>query len=537
MKKEIIIKITGMSCVMCSGAVTKALQNQQGVLECMVNFATGDASVKYDDELVSVNQLESIIIQTGFGVVKPEQELNEKELFYLQYHKNMVFSWVLTVPLMIMMLIHMLKIFKMPDSVHLVYTIIALIFTMIIFIFPGRKTFINAVKSIRNSSPSMDVLIALGCLSAYITGFLPGMFSKHSFVEIACMIMAIHLTGRYIEAKTKGKTSQAIRKLTELSAKSANILKDGNIIEIPINDLNLKDIMVIKPGEKIPTDGVITDGESHIDESMATGESMPIRRGTGQHVLGGTINGNGALQVEVTKIGKETFLAQMIKLVEQAQNTKVPIQAFADKVTGFFVPVVIFIAIISFLTHLIYPQIITTFSFTLPWTPLDLGRWVQALFAAISVLVIACPCALGLATPTAVMAGIGMGTKHGILYKNAEVLQIIQEAKTIVFDKTGTLTEGKPMVTDFEIFEHDDEILIIEAINSLEILSDHPLAKAIVDKTTQMLTGQTNYSHEAIETVKNFQAVSGKGVSGKIDNENWFIGSVKFLTENHIDIE
>ena len=533
MIKQEIIKVTGMSCVVCSGAVTKALLKLNGVQDCIVNFATGDANITYDDDLIKRGELEETIIQTGFGVMIPEisdnGELSEKETFYKDYYKNMCLSWVLTAPLMIMMIIHMFKIFKMPETVHLTYTSIALALTMVIFIIPGQKTFLNAIKSIRNSTPSMDVLIALGCISAYITGFLPGMFGKHSFVEIACMIMAIHLTGRYIEAKTKGKTSQAIRKLTELGAKSANVLKNGNIIEVKINELSLKDVMVIKPGEKVPTDGMITDGESYIDESMATGEPMPVRKGMGANIIGGTVNGNGVLQAEVTKVGKETFLSQMIKLVEQAQNTKVPIQTFADKVTGVFVPIVISIAIITFFVHLFFPDIRSLFPFTPPWLKIEMEMqvWVQALFAAISVLVIACPCALGLATPTAVMAGIGLGTKHGILYKNAEVLQIIQYAKTIIFDKTGTLTEGKPVVTDFEIF-NEDELVIRKAICSLEILSDHPLAKAMVNHTMS--------NNTAIQKINDYHSFSGKGISGNIENDKWLIGSVKLVEEYNIDI-
>ncbi|MDD4156371.1 MAG: heavy metal translocating P-type ATPase [Candidatus Cloacimonetes bacterium] len=530
MIKEEIIKVTGMTCAVCSGTVEKTLKKTSGIFDTTVNFATGEARVKFDTDIINLNDIHHVIKKTGYGVKEnTEKDLTDKENFYKDYFKKMIFAWIFSAPLMIVMMITMT--FGMPHNLHHLYNWVAIIFTLIVFIFPARNTFISAFKSIKNLAPTMDVLIALGSISALITGLLPGMSDKHSFIEIASMIIAIHLTGRYIEAKTKGKTSEAIRKLMELGAKAALIIKNKQTIEIPVSDLQINDIMLIKPGAKIPTDGTIIDGESFIDESMATGESMPVKKTINNTVLGATINGSGILKVKVSKIGKDTFLSQMISLVEHAQNTKVTVQAFADKITGIFVPIVLLIALLSFIIHLLFPEvrnsILDILPFSLPWISNDLPVLIQAIFSAISVLVIACPCALGLATPTAIMAGIGLGTKHGIIIKNGEAVQLINKIKTIIFDKTGTLTEGKPIVTDMIIIDNEQKIDTLKAVYSLESLSNHPLAQAIINKLNM-------YEFET-KKVTNFQNIDGKGITGSVDNEIWYIGNQNLLTENNID--
>ena len=539
MNKTETIKITGMSCAACSAALSKALSRADGVIESNVNFATAMAKITFDTEITSLVDIEKIVTRTGFGIDKnTEKELSDKEYFYIHYQKKMIISWLFAGPLMIAMMLCMLLDMHLPSF----YSWIAIVFSLLVFILPGRDTFKSAYKSTINLTFNMDVLIALGAIAAFGSGVLPGMIGKHSFIEIGSMIMAIHLTGRYIEAKTKGKTSEAIRKLMQLGAKSASILKDGNIIEIPISELQLKDIMVIKPGAKIPTDGIVVSGESFIDESMATGESMPVRKTEGHSVLGATINGTGSLEVEVTKLGKDTFLSQMISLVEHAQNTKVPVQAFADKVTSYFVPIVILISICSFIAHYLLPELRHITGSFLPFRMFgmhsEMSPVIQALFASISVLVIACPCALGLATPTSVMAGIGLGTKHGILFRNGEAVQIIKKAKTIIFDKTGTLTEGKPVVTDLEIMNKENEQYTLNAIYALEKLSEHPLAQAIINKLSaeEWIMDNGKWKMEGIE------AVGGKGVKGLLkgstdETVEWRIGSYNYMKESNVDLQ
>lgn len=533
MKKEIIIKVGGMSCVVCSAAVEKAIHKLCGISACTVNFASGDAKVTFDDALSSREIIEQAIIDAGFDVIKQAELEVSDDTTYLIDKKNMVVGWIFTAPLMIIMLYCMVSSFPaMPKSFMQAYHIVAIAFSLVVFILPGKKTIMSAIKSTRNLAPNMDVLITLGGGAAFLTAFLPGMWGHHSFVEIGAMIFAIHLTGRYIENKTKGKTSEAIRKLIELGAKSAHTLRDGQIVEVSISDINLGEILVIKPGSKVPTDAVIIDGDSYIDESMATGESMPVYKKKGDHILGGTINGNGSLQAQVTKVGKDTFLSQMIQLIEHAQNTKVPVQAYADKVTGFFVPFIILMAIITFLVHLMFPylreDIVGVLPINIPWMLSGVDSWVQALFCAITVLVIACPCALGLATPTAIMAGLGLGTKYGILIRNGEAVETIKSAKTIIFDKTGTLTLGKPMVTDLLVFSENERDIIFQGIYTLESLSDHPLAKAIVGKLAS--------DSLQMAQVTDFQSISGKGITGTINGESWLLGSINFMRESGADI-
>ena len=351
------------------------------------------------------------------------------------------------------------------------------------------------------------------------------------------MIMGFHLTGRYVEAKARGKASQEIRKLLELGAKNATVVRnwsprgdssESKEIEIPISEVNVGDVMIVKPGEKIPTDGVVVKGESAIDESMVTGESLPVDKNKNDTVIGATVNQDGILYIKATKIGKDTFLANVIKLVEEAQGSKVPIQEFADKITAYFVPVVILISILTFITWIIFPnfmQNIAGFFSFLPWINFSVGNVALALFAAIAVLVIACPCALGLATPTALMVGSGMGAKRGILIRKGEAIQTMKEIKTIVFDKTGTITKGKPEVR--EIYSKVKESYLLETAASLEKLSEHPLSKAVVVKA-----GLKRYKN-----VNSFKILRGRGVEGKIGAKNIVIGNTALMNERMIALK
>jgi len=378
----------------------------------------------------------------------------------------------------------------------------------VVFIF-GWSTIKSGLKGFYNFYFSMDSLIALGTVIAYLTGF----FSYFNFVDdysgVASMIMAIFITGKFIETKAKGKASEEIRKLLELGAKKARILKgdkENEEIEIDISEISIGDIMVIKPGEKIPTDGIVFKGESSVDESMVSGESLPVEKTKGSNVIGATINQDGILYVKATKIGKDTFLAHIIELVEQAQTTKIPIQKLADKITNIFVPSIIITAVLSFIGWWIFA-----------------GELSLALGVGIAVLVIACPCSLGLAVPIALMVGSGIGAKNGILIRKGEAIQTMKNVKTIIFDKTGTITKGKPEVSD--IYSKVRENYLLEIAGNLEKLSEHPIARAIVEKAKL----------KRYKKVTSFKVLRGRGVEGKIGNKNIVIGNTMLMKEKQID--
>jgi Cu+-exporting ATPase len=377
----------------------------------------------------------------------------------------------------------------------------------------------------------MDVLIAMGTGAAFVTG--PAVFFTPiaNYAGVAAMIMAFHLTGRYIEETAKGRASQAIRKLLELGAKTATIIENGNEKEVAIEDVQPGDVMLIKPGEKIPTDGEIVEGKTTVDESMATGESMPVKRAEGDEVIGATVNQNGLIKVKATKVGKDTFLSQVVKMVEEAQGTKVPIQEFADKITGIFVPTVLIIATLTFISWLLFPDTLREVGFWaqsfLPWVDPTLGTLTLAIFATIAVLVIACPCALGLATPTALMVGSGIGAENGVLIRKGEAIQTMKDVHTIVFDKTGTITKGKPEITDIIASADSSEQVLLQLAASVEAGSEHPLGEAIV-------RGAKDREIE-IKEIKNFNSVIGKGVKAEVEGKEVLVGSRKLMESAGID--
>lgn len=377
----------------------------------------------------------------------------------------------------------------------------------------------------------MDTLITMGSLIPYFLSMLGFWFPVTTFVEMAATIMALHLVGRYLETKAKGRASQAIKKLIAMEAKNARIIEDGDEKEVPVKELKIGDVMLIKPGEKIPTDGVVVSGSSTVDESMATGESMPVERGEGDEVIGSTINQQGSLRVRVTKVGKDTFLSQVISMVEQAQGSKVPIQEFADKVTGYFVPAVIIIAVAASISWMLFPEfhisIVEYFSF--PWSNTDVPLFTLAILATTAVLVISCPCALGLATPTALMVGSGRGAERGILIRSGEAIQTMKDVKVIAFDKTGTITQGRPQVTDVlpSDSSSSEEVLLYAA--SLESVSEHPLASAIMQKAEE--------SGVSRKEVQDFESITGKGVKGHIGDHEIIVGNRKILSMFNVDYQ
>ncbi|TVQ07222.1 MAG: copper-translocating P-type ATPase, partial [Balneolaceae bacterium] len=439
----------------------------------------------------------------------------------------MTFSWVVTLPLMVWMFVDMVL------GVHLAphhWMELAMTAGAGYVIFgPGLATIISAVKSARNLSPNMDVLIALGTLASLTTGFVTlghelGLYDIrfYSFAGIAAMIMAFHLTGRYIETKARGRASEAITKLLTLEAKSARIIKNGLEEEIPIGDLRVEDIMIVRPGEKIPADGIVVEGRGSVDESMVTGEPMPVVKEKENEVIGGTINTEGSIRVKVKETGENSFLNRVIKLVEEAQGSKIPIQDFADRVTAVFVPVILLLAILTFTAWIIFPEILRPLLFFaepfIPWILTDLDVVSQAFFAALAVLVIACPCALGLATPTALMVGSGMGAENGILIKKGEAIQLLQEVTTFVFDKTGTLTKGEPEVSEWITF-NGDEVELKRLVASVENLSEHPVSVAL-----------KKYSDsEKYYDVELFESFTGMGVKGIVNGKSVLAGNYDLI--------
>jgi Cu+-exporting ATPase len=445
----------------------------------------------------------------------------------------MVKSWAVTAPLMIWMFIEMVLGYHISSPV-IMETVMVLGAGYTLF-GPGYDTLKSALISSRNLTPNMDVLIALGTFASLATGlvslgYLLGLLASpfYSFAGIAAMIMAFHLTGRYIEVKARGRASEAITKLLTLEAKTARIIVNGLEKEIPADELRRDDIMIIRPGEKIPTDGFVVDGKSSVDESMVTGESMPALRSVGEKVVGGTINIEGTIRVKASEVGEDTFLNRVIRMVEEAQGSKIPIQDFADRITAIFVPVILLLTLVTFTVWVLFPEtlrpvLIWADSF-IPWIITDLEPVSQAFFVSLAVLVIACPCALGLATPTALMVGTGLGAENGILIRRGESIQRLQEVTTFVFDKTGTLTKGEPEVVEW-VDENEISNAFKERIAALENMSEHPLSKAI----TRFI------NIDEFKKADNFKSFTGMGVEASVDGHSMMAGNAALLNEKSVN--
>lgn len=523
-KQKAIFKIGGMSCASCAQTIEGALRKTKGVVEANVNFAAEKATIFYNPDQIKSEELKKRVESTGYHVLEEvSAEGAEEERVMHRAKGRMVWAWICTIPIIIWMIPEMITGSPWPNK--LIYDLgLILLATPVMFVV-GLPTLNSAWKSVKHITANMDVLIAIGTLASYATGF-SGFFTPiANYAGVAAMIMSFHLTGRYIEAKAKGRASQAIKKLLELGAKTARILVGSEEKEIAIEEVKVDDIMVVRPGEKIPTDGVIIEGKSSIDESMATGESMPVGKGVGEEAIGATINQQGLLKIKATKIGKDTFLSQVIKMVEECQGSKVPIQEFADKVTSYFVPTVIGVAISTFLVWFFFPGffagILSWADRFIPWVNPNLSIISLAVFASVAVLVIACPCALGLATPTALMVGSGMGAENGILIREGSAIQTLKDVHTIVFDKTGTITKGKPEVTDIVALEGFDEDKVLRLTASVESGSEHPLGQAIVRKAKQKGVN--------LIAPQDFEAVPGRGVKAKLDEKEVLVGSRKLM--------
>lgn len=523
MKKD--FKVTGMTCAACSSRVERVLNKMEGVTKAEVNLATEDLHVDYDDSKLNTQDIIGKIEKAGYGAyeVKEDTKIDEtdKEEAINSLKKRFVLSLVFAVPLLYISMGHMMGA-PLPNIINPMDNAMNFALIQLILVIPvmivGRKFFISGFKNLVHLSPNMDSLIAIGTSAAFLYGIYAIVkiaggdthFSMDLYFESGATILTLITLGKYLEAKTKGKTSEAIKKLMGLAPKKATIIVDGVEKVISIDEVKVGDVILVKPGEKLPVDGEIVEGTTTIDESMLTGESIPIDKNIGDKVFGASINKFGMFKYKATKVGKDTALAQIIKLVEQAQGSKAPIAKMADIISGYFVPTVITLAVIS--------SIVWAIS----------GKGLEfSLTIFIAVLVIACPCALGLATPTAIMVGTGKGAENGILIKSGVALEGAHKINTVVFDKTGTITEGKPKVTDI-VTKGLSEDELLRYASSAEKGSEHPLGEAIV-------VAGIERELELFE-IASFKSVPGEGIVTLINNKNILIGNNKLMKNNNINI-
>ncbi len=523
-QKEYIIE--GMSCASCAMTIENAVSKIPGVHKASVNLATEIMTVEANDS-VTPEDIAKVVDGVGYSarprgksVEEELEEKNEKKEAHLREMKrNLTISAIFTVPLLFIAMADMVGIpmpaFLSPMQSPVSYALIQLALVLPI-IWLGRRFFVDGFKALSKGHPNMDSLVALGTSAAFLYSLygtyhvLEGHahFAMNLYYESAGVILTLITLGKYFEDVSKGKTSMAIQTLVGLAPKMATVLRDGQEVEVPVEEVQVGDLIRVKPGEKVPVDGVVTEGNSTVDESMLTGESIPVSKAVGDEVIGASLNKTGSFILKATKIGKDTALSQIIQLVEQAQGSKAPIAKLADKVSGVFVPIVIVLALVS----------------GLAWYFLGQESWVFALTITISVLVIACPCALGLATPTAIMVGTGKGAENGILLKSGEALEEANHVNMVVFDKTGTITNGTPVVTDVVTADSTDADALIRLAASLEVASEHPLGEAIVAKAKEQ--------GAAFDEVTNFEAIPGFGIKGHVGETLVFLGNEKWMREN-----
>ena len=539
------LKVEGMHCTGCVNTVEDWLLRLDGVQEANANLATESVKVTYTGS-ITLDDFEQAVERAGYKLLRDESDTGQTRAESHQQRSqdkldkarsNMWWAWALTIPIMVWMLPHMIWDYAFLGMTGM--EIGMLLLSGIVIFVPGWETIRSAWKSAKNGTPNMDVLIAMGSLAALSTGVVALLHqfglapAFHSFAGVAGMIMAFHLTGRYIETKAKGRASDAIRKLLTLEAKEARVERDGEEISIPVQELQIGDVMVVRPGEKIPTDGEVLSGESSVDESIATGESMPVAKRKGDQVIGATLNKNGMLKVKAGKVGEDTFLSQVIRMVEEAQGSKVPVQEFADRITAVFVPVVLGIALLTLLVWLLFPGffggIAEWAAGFIPWVNPEMGTVALAFYAAIAVLVIACPCALGLATPTALMVGSGMGAANGVLIRKGAAIQIMKDVDTVILDKTGTITEGKPGVTDIIPLNGMPESRLLHIAASAESGSEHPLGQAIVEAAKRR--------NGSLSEIEGFEAVTGQGIKARIGTHSVLVGSRQLLEQAGVRLD
>ena len=529
--RTVTLVVPGMGSDHCAGIVRESIERLEGMESISTSISSHKAKVAFDPESVDPKDIRRAVEKAGYEVTAvrtdddAEEEDNGDDAYLARAWRRFVIAAIPTTVIMVLMMVHM---FWVPIPGYL--AVIALLAFPVVFLYGGWATHVSSWRSLTNRTANMDVLISMGSAPPYLIGLIGFFTPMTSFIEMAATIMSFHLLGRYLENKAKGRASQAIKKLLTLSAKTARVERDGEEVEVPVKELSAGDVMIVRPGDKIPTDGEVIEGESHVDESIATGESIPVEKSPGANVLGATINKEGRLKVKATRVGADTFLSQVIKLVEEAQSSKVPIQEFADRITARFVPVVIVIALISLAAWLLFPDslrpILDWGSSFLPWVDPTATPMILAILAAISVLVIACPCALGLATPTALMVGSGLGAERGVLIRSGEAIQTLKDIKMVVLDKTGTITKGEPELTDVEAAEGLDEQDVLALAAAVENASEHPLAQAIVQGARDR--------DVKFGDVESFKSVTARGVQGKVDGREILIGNRRLLEESDI---
>jgi len=528
------LEIGGMTCQSCVQAVSRALRRLDGVYQANVNLATNEAVVRHDPEGAPIPTLIRAVESSGYSAREARgagerEDGSEREM--RQARRRMVLAWGLTGPLLVVMVPFMLGVEALRPYHH-VHDWAMVLLALPVLVIAGFNTYRSGWKGLVRLSANMDTLIMLGSGAAFLTGppALAGL-PVLNYAGVGAMILAFHLTGRYVEARARGRAGRAIRSLLELGARSARVVRGGREVEVPVEQVAVGDVMVVRPGEKVPTDGVVVEGRSAVDESMATGESVPVAKAEGDEVIGATINAHGLLRVRATKVGEETFLAQVVRMVREAQGSAVPVQAFADRVTAYFVPAVIALALCTFVAWLVAPgalgRMAALASGLLPWVNPHASPVALAVFAGVAVLVIACPCALGLATPTALMVGTGMGAQNGILIRSGQAIQAMKDVRTIVLDKTGTITRGRPEVTDVVAVGGAREPEVLRLAAAVEAGSEHPLAGAVVARARA----------DGIETggVTDFEAVAGAGVRGRVDGRDVLVGARSLLPEGSVD--
>jgi Cu+-exporting ATPase len=531
-KETLSLPVEGMTCASCVLRVEKTLKKIEGVEDVNVNLATEKVTFTFNNSEANLNKIANAVEDAGYKIILPSKSNttevsgsnyeNESIKKYSELKNSFIFSLILTIPVMIINMVSMTNWFMKwsPLSMDILNRILFLLTTLIIFI-PGRRFFISGWKLLKHFSADMNTLVAVGTGTAYVYSTIAVLFPdllslinpyEHIYFDTAAVIITLILMGRLLEAGAKSKTTSAIKKLIGLQPKTAFIIKNNKETEIKIEDVVEGDLIIVRPGERIPVDGVITEGSSSIDESMISGESIPVDKYTGDKVSGGTINLNGSINFKATAVGKNTVIAQIIKYVEEAQGSKAPIQKLADKIASVFVPVVISIAIITFIAW-----------YLIMGVPFN-----AAMLNFIAVMVIACPCALGLATPTAIMVGTGLGASNGILIKNASSLESAFKINTVVLDKTGTITVGKPMVADLQIYNGFSNTDVIKFSMTLESKSEHPLGKAIMDYAEKINVSPADISE--------FNSYPGLGLTGKVDNKNIITGNRKILELNGVQL-